>query len=268
MKFQNTSSTLSISLSSSELWYLAQAFGPGWIFGIDDPTEGFSDEEKRQFEEKAQTALSKEGLLVPTGGNQIQIDEMLGGMVYSLLHSKDMLIVRNARSDAEQFFHFLPQWQLELCRIDEEYELILFKNRKDLFQHVLFSNEIKTEAFNVNGKFSISARDLEMAAYQFESGKEILARELFTNGFGSLPPFGQFLEGYLSPEFHLIFDLLYDRNDKKHIHSARNEIMQMNGTLYWVSHDEAGEEVTEMMNFTSISLSQAEKRFNNMLPKE
>ncbi len=268
MKLRNKTDSLSISISSSELWYLTQFFGPGWIFGVDNPTEGLSQEEKLQFEEKAQTTLSKEGLLLLTGGNQIQIDEMLGGMVYSLLHSKDMLIVRNARSDAEQFFHFLPQWQLELCRIDEEYELTLFKNRKDLFQHVLFSNEIKTEAFNVNGKFRISARDLEMAAYQFESGKEILARELFTNGFGSLPPFDQFLEGYLSPEFHLIFDMLYDRNDKKHIHSARNEIMQMNGTLYWVSHDEAGEEATEMMNFTSISPSQAEKRFFNMIPRK
>lgn len=267
MKFSSTDSFLSIILSSSELWYLAQAFGPGWIFGIDDPTEDLSDEEKVEFEKKAQTMLSKEGLLLPAGGNQLQIDEMLGGMVYSLLHSKDMLIVRNPMTNREQFFHFLPQWQLELCKIGEEYELTLFKNRKDLFQHVLFSNEITAEAFNVNGKFSIGARDLEMAGFLYESGKVPMANEIFSHGHGALPPVDQFLPGYLTPDFHLIFDMLCDRNDEKRIHSSRNEIMQMNGTLYWVSHNKVEEEAVEMMNFSSITPSQAEKRFNNMIPK-
>ncbi len=267
MKIKNTSNTLSIALSKSELWYLVQLFGPGWLYGIDDPTEGFSDEEKLQFEEEAQIALSNEGLLFPAGGNQIKIDEMLGGMVYSLLHSKDILIVRNPMNNGEQFFHFLPEWQLELCKVGEDYELTLFRSRKDLFQHVLFSNKIRTKAFNVNGKFSIGARDLELAAFLFESGKEPLASEMFRHGFGALPLANQFLPGYLSPDFHLIFDMLCDRNDEKRIHSTRNEIIQINGTLYWISHDEAGEEAIEMMNFTSITPPQAEKRFNNLIPK-
>ena len=267
MRNQSTDSLLSMTLSNCELWYLAQAFGPGWVFGIDDPTEGFSEEEKRQFEQKAQTALSREGLLLPAGNNQIQLDEMLGGMVYSLLHSKDLLIVRNAKSHAEQFFHFLPQWQMELCGIGEEYELTLFKDRNDLFQHVLFSNEIRMEAFNVKGRFSLGARDLEMAGFLYESGKIPLANEIFSHGFGALPPADQFLPGYLTPDFHLIFDMLYDRNDEKRIHSTRNEIVQMNGTLYWISHDEVGEEATEMMNFTSVTPQKAEQRFNLMLPE-
>ncbi len=268
MKLQNTSNTLSIALSTPELWYLAQAFGPGWIFGIEDPTEGLSEDEKAQFEEKAQTALSKESLLVPTNGNQIQIDEMLGGMVYSLLHSKDMLIVRNPLNTSEQFFHFLPQWQMELCKVGEDYELTLFKSRKDLFQHILFSHAIEMKAFNVGGRFSIGTKDLEMAAYQFESGNENTAKTIFDDGFGDLPNSDWFLDRYNAPDFHLLFDMVYERNDEKHIHSTRNEIIQLNGTLYWVSHDEAGEEAVEMMNFTSITPSQAEERFNNMLPKK
>jgi hypothetical protein len=257
-----------MELSISELWYLAQAFGPGWIFGIDDPTEGLSDEEKVQFEEQAQIALSKEGLLIPTDGNQIQIDEMLGGMVYSLLHSRDMLIVRNPLNNAEHFFHFLPQWQMELCKVAEGYELTLFKSRKDLFQHILFSHKIKMDAFNVGGRFSIGAKNLEMASYQFESGEENNAKTIFDGGYGDLPPSDRFLEGYNAPEFHLAFDMVYDRNDEMHIHSTRNEIIQLNGTLYWVSHDEAGEEAVEMMNFISITPSQAEKRFNNIIPRK
>ena len=268
MKITSTNSFLSLILGNYELWYLAQAFGPGWIFGIDDPTEGLSKEEKLQFEEQAQSSLTKEGLLLPAGGNRVQIDEMLGGMVYSLLHSKDLLIVRNAINNTEQFFHFLPQWQMELCRVGEEYELTLFKNRKDLYKHILFSNEIKTEAFNVDGKFSIGIRDLEMAGFLYESGKESLANEIFSQGFGAMPLVTQFLPGYLTPDFHLIFDMLCDRNDEKRIHSTRNEIMQMNGTLYWISHDEVGEEAIEMMNFSSITPSQAEKRFNKMIPKK
>ena len=127
MKLQSTSNTLSIALSKSELWYLAQCFGPGWVFGIENPTENLSDEDKYDFEKEAQSSLSKDGLISMNGGNQIQIDETLGGMAYSLIHSENILVVNNVQNGQEIFFHFLPQWQMELTKINEDYEMTLFK---------------------------------------------------------------------------------------------------------------------------------------------
>ena len=102
----------------------------------------------------------------------------------------------------------------------------------------------------------------------FESEEKEKALQTFkSNSFGELPYVPDFLAGYLTPEFHLIFDMLYHRNDQKRIHSTTNELLQINSTLYWVSHDEAVEEATEMMNFTSITPSQAERRFYKLLPK-
>ena len=46
MKLNTHSNFLSVSLNQNELWYLAQCFGPGWVFGIEDPTEDLSEEEK------------------------------------------------------------------------------------------------------------------------------------------------------------------------------------------------------------------------------
>ena len=268
MKSNSTSKTLSIEVSNVELWYLAQYFGPGWVFGIENPTENLSDEEKYNFEKEAQTSLSKDGLISMNGGNQIQVDEMLGGMAYSLVHSEDILVVHNIQNGKEAFFHFLPQWQMELIKTDEGYEMTLFKEKKDLFEHILFSQSIKLSEFNINNKFSIASRELELAAFMYESGKKEKALENFkSNGFGELPSEPNFLAGYLTPEFHLIFDMLHHRNDQKRIHSTTNELIQINSTLYWVSHDEAGEEATEMMNFTSITPSQAERRFFRLLPK-
>lgn len=268
MKQTSTNKSLSIQLSNVELWYLAQCFGPGWVFGIENPTENLSDEEKYNFEKEGQTSLSNDGLISMNGGNQIQIDEMLGGMAYSLVHSDNVLIVNNAKTGKEIFFHFLPQWQMKLIKADEGYEMTLFKERKDLFEHILFSHGIKLSEFNINNKFSIASRDLELAAFMFDSGEKEKALESFkSNGFGELPSEPNFLAGYLIPEFHLIFDMLYHRNDQKRIHSTSNELIQIKSTLYWVSHDEAGEEATEMMNFTSVTPTQAERRFFRLLPK-
>ena len=268
MKLNTHSNFLSVSLNQNELWYLAQCFGPGWVFGIEDPTEDLSEEEKYDYEKEAQVSLSKDGLISMIGGNQIQVDEMLGGMAYSLIHSEIILIVHNIQNGKEAFFHFLPQWQMELIKTDEDYEMTLFKERKDLFEHILFSQGIKLSEFNINNKFAIASRELELAAFMYESGKKEKALESFkSNGFGELPSEPNFLAGYLTPEFHLIFDMLYHRNDQKRIHSTINELIQINSTLYWVSHDEVGEEATEMMNFTSITPTQAERRFFGLLPK-
>jgi hypothetical protein len=266
MKSQNTSNFMTVALSTTELWYLVQLFGPGWVFGVDDPTKNLSKDKVVEMETKAFNSLSKEGMIEHAGGNQLRIDEMLGGMVYSLLHSKHLLVVKDLSNGNERFFHFLPQWQLELCRMDDHYELTLFRERSDLFQHILYVHDAKLDASSDGYKFSIPARELELSAFLFDSGKADQALANLEVDIIEIPSAKKFLEGYLKPDYHFRFDLLLNREDEERIHTTRNELLQLDDILYWISYDEAGEEAVEMMNFTSVTPQKAERRFNLMLP--
>jgi hypothetical protein len=120
---------------------------------------------------------------------------------------------------------------------------------------------------NDGKKFTIGARDLEVAAFLFESGKEQSAEKIFEENPSDMPLASEFLKAYLNPDIHLVFDMLYEKNDEKRIHTAKNEFLQLDGNLYWVSHDLAGEEMKEILSFSPLTLEEAERRFNIMLPK-
>jgi hypothetical protein len=260
---------LRLSLSKQELWHLANFFGPGWIYGVENPYEDFSDEQITTFEKQASSELEKEGFIKISNTNQIQVDEMLGGMVYSCIHSNHLLILNTANGKEKRFYHFLPDWQLELFKSNDEYSLTLFKERSDLFPHIIKSFDVNLQEKSQDVQFSIGVRDLELAAFLFESGKQQKAEEIFkTKSSGEIPSAEKFLYGYLNPNFHFIFSMLYERNDEKRIHSTKNELIQVNETLYWISHDEVGEEeLLELLSFSSVSAEEAEHRFNLMLPE-
>ncbi len=267
MKLQNKSNFLTIALSTSELWYIAQLFGPGWIFGVDDPTETLAEGEVAELETKAFESLSGEGMISHEGGNRIRIDEIVGGMVYSCIHSKDLMVVKDLSSGSKSFYHFLPDWQLEMCQVDGDYELTLFKDRSDLFQHILYSFEVKLDEDSNGSRFSIPAKELEIAAFLFDSGKVDQAITNLESNLIKISSVEDFLKGYLNPDSHIRFDMLMNRDDEERIHTYRNELLRFSDSLYWITHDEPTEEAAEIMNFTPVSPKIAEQRFNLMLPK-
>lgn len=267
MEISKTNEYISISLSSLQLWYIAKIFGPGWVFGIENPIEGLPEEEIFALEKQTVLELEKEGLVKFDATNQIHIDEMLGVMVYSCIHSETILALNSLKGTAERYYHFLPQWQLELSRSGDTYSLTYFKEISYLFSHIVDVYKLTLKGKTQDIKFSIGARDLEIAAFLFESGKKHKAEQIFNNILGENLPVLEFLHGYLNPDFHLIFSMVHHRNDEKKIHNSKNELLQMNGNLYWVSHDEAGEQLIEVLNFTSITPQEAERRFIRMLPQ-
>jgi len=268
MKIQTLKAYLSITLSPQQLWCLTKLFGPGWIYGIDNPYEDLSEEEIAVIERQVLLDLEKEGLINLENANQIRVDEMLGGMVYSCIYSDDLLVLKTPGGKVDRFYHFLPQWQLELFRSVDEYSLTLFKDRSDLFSHIIDTYDVELNGKNKGKKFSIGTRNLEMAAFLFESGKDQNAEKIFKENPGDIPPVSEFLKAYLNPDFHLIFDMLYEKNDEKRIHTAKNELLQLDGDLYWVSHDLAGEGTVEILSFMPLHPEEAERRFNMMLPMD
>lgn len=267
MEISKTNEFIRISLSSLQLWYIAKIFGPGWIFGIENPIKGLPEEEIFALEKQTILELEKEGLVKFNATNQMWIDEMLGVMVYSCIHSETILILSSLKDRGERHYHFLPQWQLELCRSSDTYSLTYFKEISYLFSHIVDVYKLTLKEKTQDNNFSIGARDLEIAAFLFESGKKQKAEQLFNNILGENLPVLEFLHGYLNPDFHLIFSMVHNRNDEKRIHNSKNELLQIDGNLYWVSHGEAGEQLIEMLNFTSITPDEAERRFNRMLPQ-
>lgn len=268
MDIIQTNKKIEIIISFRELWYLINLFGPGWVFGIENPYEELSEEEIIAFEKQASLDLEKAGIIKINKANQIEIDEMLGGMVYSCIHSKHLMVLKTPNGESERFYHFLPQWQLELFKSGDEYSLTLFKERSDLFSYISDAYGLNLKEKSKKMNFHISSRELEIAAFLFESGKEQKAEEIFKDNPGEMPSALDFLKGYVDPEFHLTFDMIYERDDDELIHSAKNELIQANGELYWVSHDEAGEELMEISIFSPMSAEETERRFNMMLPMD
>jgi len=266
MKITETKSRLSLTLSTQEIWSLSQLFGPGLIFGVDDPTEGKSEEEIQAAEAEVYSSLNQAGVLEIEASGQLRIDEMLGAMVYSTIHSKDMLALKTPGGQEERYYHFLPQWQLELCSVDDGYQLTLFKERSDLLAHILGISKTTLNDGNEDTNFIISERDLELAAFLYESGKKDRAFEVMPGDKAQQSQMETFLQGYLAPELHLVFDMLYDRDDEEKTHSRRNELLQSKEGLFWLSHDLAGEEALPVIHVNPITPEAAQARFELMLP--
>jgi len=267
MNSTRTESSISIILNSHELWTIAKHFGPGLIFGVDDPTEGLTEEEINAAEIKAYHDLNAAGLLVRAESGNPQIDEILGGMVYSCIHSRDLLVLKSPSSNIERFYHFLPEWQMELCQVKDGYQLTLFKERKDLFEHILAVSGAKLNGQEKKLMFVTGARDLELAAFMYDTGKKASALEILPSDKSSPQAMKNFLSGYLSPEFHLIFEMLYARDDEIQVHNQRNELLQTDDGLFWLSHHIAGEESMKIIDLQAVTADQAKENFNKMLPK-
>lgn len=266
MKTKNTESTLIVQLSLQELWFLAHFFAPGAIFGVENPTNGLSEDQAQALEQKTLQQLEKSGVLVKDNANQYQIDEMIGGMVYSCIHSDVMMAITDQISGKQQFFHFLPQWQLSLTKEDNSYELCIYRNRADIFTS-LFPN-LPAQVDNPYGeqKFTIPERELELAVSLMDSEKHSQAIQVMKDNLQeSALNAAAFLKACIDPDQHLFFDLYYSRNDPQKLHQRRNGLLQLDQTLFWFVRDYTGEEELPILTFVAIDATEAANRFNIML---
>lgn len=268
MKYQTDESVLSISLTTDELYYLANLFGPGWIFGLEKRSDTLDEEQITKSAEVAYTSLSKDGVVIRSNNNQIQIDEILSGMVYSCVHSNHVLVVKDMKSQKERYFHFLPDWQLELVPLKDNYELTLFRERTDLFRHLCFAYNLNPSPNGEGLKFLIDANNLELSSFLLESGKQKQATEILKEAYPDFPDPETFLDDYSHPVSDLRFDLIFDREDEEKIRTKTRRLVEIGGTYYWITYNEKKEGTDDELIFTSVTLDQAEWLFNQMLPKE
>lgn len=266
MKHRTGESVLSISLTPEELYYLANLFGPGWVFGLEKRSDTLDEEKIKKSAEVAFKSLSKEGLVKRSENNQIQIDEILSGMVYSCIHSNHVLVVKDMKSQKERFFHFLPDWQLEFVFLNDNYELTLFKERADLFRHLCYVYNLNPVPNGEGLKFSINADDLELSSFLLENGKSKKAAEILKEIYPDFPDPERFLIEYNESKQDLRFDLILDRGNEGKIRTKTRRLVEIGGIYYWITYGEKNKVIDEELIFSPVTLDQSEWLFNQLLP--
>ena len=251
-----------LKLSENEFWLLAKYMGPGLVLGIDDPMREMSEDEITQFEHKALQSLKEAGLLSIDPPSNIQIDKVLGAIVYSCIHEYDFLLVKQPIINEERFYYFLPGWQVELNKTLTHYELSLFKERRDLFLHIFNSLFSDSNSGENDVKFTIGKLGLETALFLYNSGQTQKSGQLLSeNSVGRIEDPIRFLKGYSKPSNHFIISFV--RNLKKKDMKIRSdyELVHTETDLYWLSHGLDGEGGIPITYILSISTKQAEERF-------
>lgn len=268
MKTNNDAKTMTITLSAHEFWYLAKIFGPGLAFGVEDPTAGLSEEEMLKAESEAVESLIQAGVITFEGEKQVKMDELLGAMIYSCVHSNDVLILNSRELERELYFHFLPDWQMEFSQIDKGYQLTVLIDRDSIFPTVISKYNLKLATQPEDISFSVFERDLESAVFLFENKKKENAIKLFEGRIvGDIGNIETFLEGYIKSNQNLLMKMIYNRNNTN-IHECKYELLKMNDVLYWLTYSTTpGDDPLPIIYFTSISEDDARNRFLRMLPK-
>jgi hypothetical protein len=264
MKTVKTEQSLSVALSTAEAWTLASFFAPGVMFGLQDPAGELTDEERQAREAETLQALVAEGVLQVNEANQYRVDEMIGGMIYSTIHSEHVLVVRNQRSGGSTYYHFLPDWQLCLQPEEERIWLTLFRTRADLLGHILEDGLGEHDGTVVKG-FTVRERDLEMAASLHENGSPDRARRLLAEV--DIGEVDAFLQAYLAPQLALQLDALYSRQDPEKSAQRRGWLLGLGPVLYWVDREE-DPDGRGLLHFQPLGAGGAVEKLNALLPSE
>ena len=258
MKHEKSNEIVRVELQTHELWYLAKLFAPGLIFGVEDPSEGLSEEEILSNDRQAQVTLEKAGMIRYSNTGQLIVDEMLGAMIFSCIKSNHILMLTNKNINQKWYYFFLPSWQLELKKESDVYTLTHFSNRQILLSTILDNVKLSSDPLREKQEFFIKERDLELAAFLFESGKkEKSVMVLEENLIGEIPEKNEFIQGYNNSENHYMFDIIFTGNDEGSIIQDHYEILQYDSNLYWLSRfvkDVNGEKIIYFQSILSDDL--------------
>ncbi|MHA1279105.1 MAG: hypothetical protein ACTSQ8_18070 [Candidatus Helarchaeota archaeon] len=162
MRIHEEENTLSIDLNEKELVALAQFFAPGEIVGLADPFNEFSEEEKVEELRQCRQALMDAGYLEQDENDNWKMDEYLAAFIYSCIHAKNVMFLRNELSSETNYFHFLPNWILSRVDKGEEQRLTLYRTVDALM------NFVKQIIPFPGGDLALNAEEVKMDEKKWE----------------------------------------------------------------------------------------------------
>lgn len=255
----------SITLSKPELWLLASQCGQGIIYGLEDASEDTMSEASLDL---ALQSLKDAGVYWTGTDGQDYLDELILGMVYSCLHSRDMLRIHDGDASKDVYLHFLPDWNLSFTKTSDGYLLTYYQNRDVLHKHIKTAYLSGLRGGDLNLNFTCTRTALEAAMFlhetdKVEDGTELLAEFMGEDEDKSLT----FLDDIAGGRTYEI-DAYYNRHRNHNAVGYQARVMvgeQSNYLLRRIFSVEEGREVFSIQGLSSESVRHA---IYQLLPKE
>ena len=255
-----------LELSPLELWYLAKFFGPGVIYGVNDPTLGMSQEEITQTETEVEKSLLTKGLIQNKENNKIGLEESVVPLIFSCVHPKHVLTIKNVINQEEKIYYFLPKWQLELKQKDGNYVLSPLQEREEIVNSTLSEIDASIIQNKITFQVDVNERILELAIYLFEQQKrEKVIEELILAG---MPDFQQeILQAFINPLVFLQLNMVYHTNERNLINSTQMQLIQSANLLLQTIRYYNSDEQVWKLEIKALSFEAAEESLVQLLPK-
>jgi len=255
-----------LELSPLELWYLAKFFGPGVIYGVNDPTLGMSQEEITQTETEVEKSLLTKGLIQNKENNKIGLEESVVPLIFSCVHPKHVLTIKNVINQEEKIYYFLPKWQLELKQKDGNYVLSPLQEREEIVNSTLSEIDASIIKNDITFQVDVNERILELAIYLFEQQKrEKAIEELILAGVTDFQQ--EILQAFINPFVFLQLNMVYHTNERILINSTQMQLIQSNKFLLQTSRYYHGDEQVWKLEIKALSFEAAEESLVQLLPK-
>jgi hypothetical protein len=255
----------SITLSEPELWIVASQCGQGVIYGMDDSSEETLSE--ATLEVALKSLRDANAIWTGPDGEEC-IDELVLGMVYSCMHSHDMLIIQNGSIDKSVFLHFLPDWNLSFTKVPDGYLLTYYQNRDALHKHIMTTYLSDLREADSDVYFSCTRVALEAAGYLFETNKLEEATDLIAEYMGEDEGKSQsFLEDISSGQKYEV-RAFYDRHNNHNVIGYQTDILVGKQSNYLVRRIYSVDQDREVLSIQGLPSELARHSVYQLLPKE
>ena len=252
-------------LSKHKLWYLLQAFGPGTVIGVIDPTTDLAAEKFENLGAEIEKSLLIDGFLYESDDKTLKLNEKLARLLYACVHPKHVLAVKDFKTNKESFYYFLPGWQMKLMEQSDQYILTFFKDRVDMLSSI-FSLDLLVQLPAISSTIiTVSERDFETALYLFREGNVDKALSVIGQE-KSKATLKNILRMCSLPDLYLDFNMIYHINNQKLLNNTQQQLIQSQGQLYWLTRYYHEDQQCWVLEIQSISSEKLKDRIFQMLP--
>jgi len=268
MNDESNNSILTVSLDTKELWYLLRYFPSGIVFGLENPYLNYNEEEINNEKNRVVNTLIQKNIIIRNEFG-LQVDEMVGSMVYSLINFKDQIIISDQVRKNEIKIHFLPNWILGFIKNDDLIEMILFKDIDTLWDYITHYFNIPIVNNTQKEQIHLREKDFELLLAFGESNRINNGLRLFgSNDLERLKKLNQFVNSYNKTKFRLGIIATYNYQDIIIAHQKKYELVFIDNYLYWIQNDAAGDNSEKYLVFKPCSFNNFQKEFLAIIPKK
>ena len=164
----NLNSTILISLSDQELYFLASQFGQVMVMGWDDPYKGWLIDEIEEDQLKAMDFLLKKDYIRKVSDKEISMDQVLAAIVETCVLGEYALIISSEQKGGfhrQLMVHFKEDFIVEHVVVDEGHELTAIRDQSLLEDRYQRELRLETKTKGSGESFSL----LEDRVFDLES---------------------------------------------------------------------------------------------------